>query len=107
MNNSPVIFAVGYSVRSLVEACSRAGLDCVAVDHFGDADTRAFAKDRWVQLELVDERLFCQETLSAIERFVASFHSASSFVFLLAGGMENLGEAGRAVTWLWDSNRPN
>ena len=93
MDNSPVIFAVGYSVRSLVEACSRAGLDCVAVDHFGDADTRTFAKDRWVQLELVDERLLSQETLAVIERVARSFHSASSFVFLLAGGMENLGEA--------------
>ena len=93
MNNSPVIFAVGYSVRSLVEACSRAGLDCVAVDHFGDADTRTFAKGRWVQLDLVDERLFSQETLSAIERIVAGFQKGDAFVFLLAGGMENLGEA--------------
>lgn len=93
MNQPPIVIAVGYSVRSLVEACSRAGLDSIAVDHFGDWDTREFAKGRWIQLELFDERFLAPGTMSAIEQIVSSSSEENSFAFLLGGGMENLGEA--------------
>jgi predicted ATP-grasp superfamily ATP-dependent carboligase len=93
MNPPPIVIAVGYSVRSLVAACSRAGLDCIAVDHFGDWDTREFAKGRWIQLELIDERFLAPGTMSAIEQIVSSSSEGNSFAFLLGGGMENLGEA--------------
>lgn len=93
MNHPPIVIAVGYSVRSLVEACSQAGLDCIAVDHFGDWDTREFAKGRWIQLELIDERFLAPATMSAIKEVVTSCDAGNSFVFLQGGGMENLGEA--------------
>ncbi len=93
MNLPPVVFAVGYSVRALVEACTQSSLKCVAVDHFGDADTRALSEDRWIPFQMNDELQIARETMLAIEAAKERFCQDNQPLFLLAGGMENLGEA--------------
>ena len=88
----PVAIAIGYSVRALIEACWYAGLECVAVDHFGDSDTRGYANDRWIELRLTERGLLLNETRHAIHATAtASFRAGKKVVFVLAGGMENLG----------------
>jgi len=88
----PVIIAIGYSVRSLVEACKLAGLESIAVDHFGDADTREFTRGRWIEFLLDDGDSLSGATFSAIQVMAADFlHARRAVYFLLAGGMENLG----------------
>jgi len=90
----PVVFAVGYSVRALVEAFWYAGFECVAVDHFGDADTLEFANDRWIQFQSSDRGLLSSDAVNAIQTAVTEFKRArKNAVFLLSGGMENLGGA--------------
>lgn len=90
----PVVFAVGYSVRALVEACRRAGIECVAVDHFGDADTRHFANGRWIEFQQCERGLMTAATLAAIQSAIADItRTGAETVFLLSGGMENWGGA--------------
>ncbi len=94
VKHTPVVFAVGYSARALIEACWQAGFECVAVDHFGDADTRNFATNDWIELQVSEEGLLSNNTRNAIQNAVAKFHQAGKkVVFLLSGGMENWGGA--------------
>jgi predicted ATP-grasp superfamily ATP-dependent carboligase len=89
-----VVFAVGYSVRALVEACWYGGVECVAVDHFGDSDTRSFANSQWIELQLTETGHLTNTTRSETCAVATKFMQAGkSVVFLLAGGMENLGFA--------------
>jgi len=93
-HEAPIVIAIGYSVRALVEACAHAGLTCMAVDHFGDADTRVFSNDRWIHLKLTEQGLLSQETESGLQAIATELHLQNKrTVFLLAGGMENLGAA--------------
>lgn len=88
----PVVFAVGYSVRALVEACWYARLECVAIDHFGDADTRYFANQRWIELQLNEHGGLSLHTRCAIQTAVNEcIESRTPTVFLFCGGMENWG----------------
>ncbi len=90
----PVVIAVGYSVRALVEACCQAGLESVAVDHFGDADTRKYANGRWIEFQLSERGQLSSETRQAINAAAAEFMRAGkSPLILLAGGMESLAGA--------------
>ncbi len=92
--SSPVLFAVGYSARALVEASAQAGFECVAVDHFGDADTWSLANNRWIELQLSEQGLLSNDTRSALQAAVAEFErTGTNSVFLLSGGMENWGGA--------------
>lgn len=94
VQQTPVVITVGYSVRGLVEACWQAGFACVAVDHFGDADTREFANDRWIEFQVTEGGLLTKETRNAIHAVASKFlRSGKSAVCVLAGGMENLGGA--------------
>ncbi len=110
------IFAIGYSVRALVEACVMAGFDTIAIDHFGDTDTRGIAKQHWIPLELTPDGHLTDTAFASIKSAVESTasrgvyptvdstlqsapHSSatnqrnnSSAFFLLGGGMENLGQ---------------
>ncbi len=90
----PVVVAIGYSVRALVEACWQAGVKCLAVDHFGDADTRQYASGGWLQLQLTKQNLIVEETIRALQVFTTEKNRAGEeVVVVLAGGMENLGAA--------------
>ena len=92
--SKPAVIAIGYSVRALVEACSHASLESVAVDHFGDADTRYFANDRWIDLKLTERGRLSTDTRHALQTAATEFmRTGKSVVFVLAGGMENLGGA--------------
>ncbi len=86
-----IILAVGYSVRALVEACVRSGYATIAVDHFGDADTRRDAKGNWIPLELTETRSLAPASLGALSAVATTaVASGRTLVALLAGGMENL-----------------
>ncbi len=90
----PVVMAIGYSVRALVEACWQAGVRCLAVDHFGDADTRHYADGRWVELRLTKQNLIVEEAIRALQVFTTETQrTGQEVVVVLAGGMENLGAA--------------
>lgn len=89
---APEVIAVGYSVRALAEASINAGLACVAIDHFGDTDTRQYANNRWIEFQLTEGGLIASDTCISIKRIVREISlSGNVAVFLLAGGMENLG----------------
>lgn len=91
---APTIVAVGFSVRALVEACAILGLRTIAVDHFGDADTRQFAEGRWIPLEVDAQGGLAKATLEGIQAVACSKESDfCQFVVLMAGGMENLPQA--------------
>ena len=92
--SNPSVIAVGYSVRALVEACAHAGLESVAVDHFGDSDTRYYAKDRWIEFKITEQGRLSSDTRYALQAATTELlRAGKSVVFLLAGGMENLGGA--------------
>ena len=92
--SSATVLAIGHSVRALVEACSMAGVHCIAVDHFGDADTRRFAHDRWIELKLTERGLLSPETEAELQSVATELLKQDKpAFFLLAGGMENLGAA--------------
>ena len=92
--SSATVLAIGHSVRALVEACSMAGVNCIAVDHFGDADTRRFAHDHWIELKLTEHGLLSPETGVELQSVATELLKQDKRAFfLLAGGMENLGAA--------------
>lgn len=92
--HKPVVIAIGHSVRALVEAFSRANVECIAVDHFGDADTREFANGKWHELCLTDKKTLTEQLQRTLQTLASeNRQSGSEPVFVLAGGMENLGAA--------------
>ncbi len=86
----PTIVAIGFSSRALVDACRVAGLKCLAIDHFGDADTRAHASEGWLPLHLTEGGELTSDCEQSIEHWVCSHHQDSRLIAVLAGGMENL-----------------
>ncbi len=86
----PIVVAIGFSSRALVDACRIAGLKCLAIDHFGDADTRAHASEGWLPLCVTERGELTSECEHAIGKWACSHQQNSAAIAILAGGMENL-----------------
>ncbi|MFN3191900.1 MAG: ATP-grasp domain-containing protein [Aureliella sp.] len=91
---APVLCAIGFSCRGLVEAIHAAGFPAMAIDHFGDHDLRLHCHEapRVISWEFdpldpdsKSSRTFCTQLRAAIGGL------PSNACFVLAGGTENLG----------------
>jgi uncharacterized protein len=88
---SLAVIAIGHSVRALTAAIREiSGLRCLAVDYYGDADTRELATDGWLPLAMDAHSRLVPELRSAIADFTTRAKlDGLEVVVLLAGGMEN------------------
>ncbi len=98
--NPATILAIGYSVSPFSGRSVRrvqAIASTIAIDHFGDADTRRVSNDRWIAFEPTLDGRLSTETLAAIQSMIASNHAMrndnSKAIFLLPEAWENLGSA--------------
>jgi predicted ATP-grasp superfamily ATP-dependent carboligase len=102
-----VLAVAALSARALVESAARDGIDCVALDVFGDADTRRAAA-RWMAIgEPAALRIDGQRLLAALATLA---HDDAATGWVAGSGFESHPEwleAGARILPLWGTAGPD
>ncbi len=85
-DHKPALVLAGHSVRSLAQSAAASGVRAIALDHYGDLDTRAAAR------KVIQVRESCGETLEQV--LLGSRGEPFASAMLVAGaGFEGKGDA--------------